>query len=251
LRADEFPLPNNTEPDLVYTAIEWRSMAGPTLTRTVDEMVDCAHAAITIADTRDRRMIFYGHCLGAIVAYELALRLQREGLRAPDHLLVAGVVGPHMYVAPDAHKLPTDKLIELLGVLKYPFADRLKHDPAFLNDRIGMIRADLEAMAVYQYQETDALGIPITAISLRHDLWSYPLRTDTWKHHTRDRCDVVQWDGDHYVNMRHPERIHELVRSIALSAVPQDDQPGRLANARVFTASANDNVIENARRRIP
>ena len=213
LRADEFPLPDNTGPDLVYTAVEWHGVADPTMTRTVDEMVNCAYAAVRGAD--DRRMIFYGHCLGAIVAYELALRLQREGLRAPEHLLVAGVVGPHMYVAPDAHRLPTDKLIELLGVLKYPFADRLKQDLAFRNDRIGMIRADLEAMALYQYQETDALGAPITAVSLRHDLWSYPLRTDTWKHHTRARCEVVQWDGDHYVSMRHPERIHELVRSMA------------------------------------
>jgi surfactin synthase thioesterase subunit/NAD(P)-dependent dehydrogenase (short-subunit alcohol dehydrogenase family)/acyl carrier protein len=247
LRANEFPLPVHTGPELVYTAIEWHGAAGPTLTRTVDEMVDCAHAAVR--ERPDRRVIFYGHCLGAIVAYELALRLQKEGLRVPDHLLVAGVVGPHLYVAPDAHKLPTDKLIELLSVLKYPFAARLKQDRAFLNDRIAMIRADLEAMAVYQYRETDALGIPITAVAMRHDLWSYPLRTDTWKHHTRARCDVVHWDGDHYVNMRHPDRIHELVCAMAQSAAPPDDQPGRLANIRVLVANANDSALENAQRR--
>jgi surfactin synthase thioesterase subunit len=213
--------------------------------------VSCAYAAVREAQTQAQRVIFYGHCLGAIVAYELAVRLQREGLRGPEHLLVAGVVGPHMYVAPDAHKLPTAKLIELLGVLKYPFADRLKHDPVFLNGRIDLIRADLEAMAVYQYQETDTLGIPITAIALRHDLWSYPLRTDSWKHHTRERCEVVQWDGDHYVNMRHPERIHELVRAMVQSVMPHDDQPGRLANMRVLVANANDTALENAVRRTP
>lgn len=247
LRADEFPLPRHTGPELVYTAIEWHGVARPSMARTVDEMVNCAHAAVR--EFQDRRVIFYGHCLGAIVAYELALALQRGGLRGPEHLLVAGVVGPHMYVAPDAHKLPTDKLVELLGVLKYPFADRLKHDRVFLNDRIAMIRADLEAMAVYQYQETEALSIPITAIALRHDLWSYPLRTDTWKYHTRDRCEVVQWDGDHYVNMRHPERIHELVRAMTPPVVPHDDQPARLANVRVLVANANDSTLENAKRR--
>jgi len=163
--------------------------------------------------------IFHGQCVGAIVAYELALRLQREGLRVPEHLLVAGVVGPHMYVAPNAHKLPTDKLLELMRVVKYPFAARLENDPDFLRERIGMLRADLEAMASYQYQETELLRAPITAVSLRHDLWSYPLRTDTWKHHTEGGCEVVTWDGDHYYTLTGIERIHELVQSLTARAV--------------------------------
>ena len=123
-----------------------------------------------------------------------------------------------MYVAPDAQKLPTGKLVELLGVLEHPFAERLKNDRAFLNERIGTLRADLEAMAAYQYQPADPLDVPITAMSLRRDLWSYPLRTDTWTAHTRDRCEVVEWEGDHYFAMRHPERIHELLKRCAMAA---------------------------------
>jgi hypothetical protein len=49
-------------------------------------------------------------------------------------------------------------------------------------------------------------------------LWSYPLRTDTWTLHTRARCDVVEWEGDHYVAMRHPERIHELLMRSAVGS---------------------------------
>jgi len=127
-------------------------------------------------------------------------------------------VGPHLYVAPDAHQLPTEKLLELLGVLKYPFAERLARDPAFLAARIGVLRADLEAMSHYQYREGELLDAPITAISMRHDLWSYPLRTETWRYHTQQRADVVHWEGDHYFNMRHPDRVHELVRDFAVNS---------------------------------
>jgi surfactin synthase thioesterase subunit len=217
IRANELPLPNQEEADLVmYTSVEWRGPNALIAPRTIEAMVN--HAYEAICDDLDQPLIFYGHCLGALVAYELARRLQNEGKRVPDHLLVVGVVGPHKYVAPDAQKVPTDKLLELLGVLKHPFAKRLKNDPAFLNERIDMLRADLEAMAVYEYQPGDPLDVPITAVSLRHDLWSYPLRTDTWKAHTQDRCDVVQWEGDHYFAMRHPERIHELLTRSVIEA---------------------------------
>ena len=73
-------------------------------------------------------------------------------------------------------------------------------------------------MAAYQYQPAEPLDAPITAVSLRHDLWSYPLRTDTWGLHTRARCEVVEWEGDHYFAMRHPERIHELLKRFAVGA---------------------------------
>jgi len=213
----EFPRPEHGDSGLIYETVEWRGRKPLGSVRTVEEMVGIAFDAVRshLADGS----VFYGHCLGAIVAYELALRIQQQGLRVPDHLIVAGVVGPHLYVAPDAHQLPTEKLLELLGVLKYPSAERLKRDPAFRQARIEMIRADLAAMSRYQYVEGELLDAPITAISLRHDLWSYPLRTDSWKQHTKQHADIVQWDGDHYCNMRQPERIAELISAFALSSV--------------------------------
>jgi len=215
IRADEFPLPDQSETDpVIYKAVEWRGADALMPPRTIDEMVN--HAYEAMADDLDQSIIFYGHCLGAIVAYELALRLQKAGQSVPGHLLVSGAVGPHKYVAPDAQKLPNGKLLELLGVLKHPWAERLRNDAAFLKERIDTLRADLGAMAAYQYQPGDPLDVPITAVSLRHDLWSYPLRTDTWILHTRARCDVVEWEGDHYFAMRHPERIHELLKRFAI-----------------------------------
>ena len=214
--AAEFPLPGDTS-DLRYEAVEWRGKGPLGSVRSVGEMVSIAHDAVQ--GRLDGSVVFYGHCLGAIVAYELSLRLEGEERSAPDHLIVAGVVGPHLYVAPDAHKLPTEKLLELLSVLKYPFAERLKRDPAFRQARLAMVRADLEAMSAYQYHPSEPLAAPITAVSMRHDLWSYPLRTESWRHHTKQRAEVVHWPGDHYYNMRHPEKIHELMRELTQSSV--------------------------------
>jgi surfactin synthase thioesterase subunit len=203
IRAEELPLPDAVDTELfVYRPVEWRGANALVPPGTVEEMVN--HAYDAIRDDLDQRFVFYGNCLGAIVAYELARRLQQGG-RGPDHLLVAGAVGPHKYVAPDAQTLPGAKLLELLGVLRYPWAERLRTDPAFRDGRLDAIRADLGAMAAYEYRRADPLDDPITAVSLR------------------PRCDVVEWEGDHYFAMRHPDRIHELVTRAAAGG---HDRPG-------------------------
>lgn len=210
MRGDELVLPAGKQTDLNYATIEWRGPNGH-LPRTIEQMVDHAHAAVR---GRHGRTLLYGHCLGAIVAYELALRLWREGHPLPEQLLVTGTVGPHLYVAPNAHQLPTEKLLELLGVLHYPFIDRLRRDRAFLDERQGLIRADLEAMASYQYHSAQPLPVPITAISFRHDLWSYPLRTKSWRDHTGAGFRLEEWPGDHYGAVAYPERVDRLIRSL-------------------------------------
>ena len=208
--ADEFIVPENSDSDINYERIEWRGADDNRPLRSVEGLVERAHSLIR---SRLRgRFAFYGHCLGAIVAYELTLRLREEGLPVPELLVAAGLMGPHLYVAPNAHRLPADKLLELLNVIRYPFARRLCEDVEFQQRRLPMIRADLEAMAGYEYRQRRPLGLPITAISPRHDLWSYPLRTDSWKLHTQGACRVLEWEGDHYAPLRRPDLIHDEIR---------------------------------------
>lgn len=215
ISASEFTVPPTAERE--YRVIEWRSPRERGTTRTVAAAV--GSALLAGSDQLDVPFAFYGHCLGAIVAYELALRLQREGLPVPTHLVTAGAVGPHLYIAPDAHRLPVPKLFELLRVLKHPAVSRLESDSAFRLERLPLLRADFEAMASYEYVDGEPLGAPITAVSLRHDLWSYPLRTDTWRHHTACECHVVERAGDHYLPLREPDLIDDLLRASASGSV--------------------------------
>jgi acyl transferase domain-containing protein/surfactin synthase thioesterase subunit/NADPH:quinone reductase-like Zn-dependent oxidoreductase/NAD(P)-dependent dehydrogenase (short-subunit alcohol dehydrogenase family) len=210
VRAADFAACLGSAPDIAYEPVEWNDCAAPPA-RTVEEIVERLRPRLEAGPPA----LFYGHCLGGIVAYELALRLQREGAPLPDHLIVAGAVGPHLYVAPDAYRLPTPKLVELLRVLRFPGSESLRDDGKASEDTLERVRADLEAMARYDYRSGSLLDVPITAISLRHDLWSYPRRADSWQLHTARECRVVEWSGDHYHAMRSPEALTELMREIA------------------------------------
>jgi surfactin synthase thioesterase subunit/NAD(P)-dependent dehydrogenase (short-subunit alcohol dehydrogenase family)/aryl carrier-like protein len=214
--ADEWPLPmpegGVAADGVTYEVIDWRG--GPHARPTsVAEMVDTAYSAV--AARSGERLAFYGQCLGGIVAYELALRLQDEGKPGPEHLVITGAVPPHIYIAPNGHMLSTEKILELLRVLEFPQIDRLERDPEFLAERIDGIRADLKAMSTYRYQHRPPLNIPITVVALRLDLWCYSsYRLLAWAYHTARKCEVVEWHGAHYHTVRHPELIHDLLRSV-------------------------------------
>jgi surfactin synthase thioesterase subunit len=214
--ASELPPLPGADQDFTCAQLEWRDLQSGSQ-ETVAGAVERAQRLVR--GFGDRRMVFYGHCLGAIVAYELAVRLAREGLAGPEHLITAGAVGPHLYVAPDAHRLPTPKLRELLRVLKFPHCERLEGDATFQAERLAMLRRDFGAMASYEHQPSEPLDIPITAVSLRHDLWSYPLRTGSWQAHTKLRCDVVERPGDHFVPLREPAVLSEILRSLGARSV--------------------------------
>lgn len=213
--ASEVPLPRAKDGVGRYVPVEYRGNQQEAIATRIDHMVDLAYVAL--ADSVTPSCVFYGQCLGAAVAYELVLRLEREGRATPGHLIVAGAVGPHLYVAPNAHRLPTEKVLELLSVIEHPHVAELRSNEEFRTRRMPSLRGDLEAMATYQYESQEPLTTPITAISQRLDLWSYPLRTESWMLHTAAACQVIEWPGSHYASFHQPERVHELVRGLAHS----------------------------------
>ena len=48
----------------------------------------------------EKPFVFFGHSMGALIAFELAHELRRRGLATPVHLVVSGHRAPHL---PDRH----------------------------------------------------------------------------------------------------------------------------------------------------
>ncbi|MEJ2670136.1 MAG: thioesterase domain-containing protein, partial [Gammaproteobacteria bacterium] len=210
LGADDLPYEALSQNLLRFKSIDWHGESIDSPLDSIDKIAD--HLFEVLAPTWTEPSLLFGHCLGATVAYELALRMQDQGI-PPLGLVVAGVVAPHLYVAPNAHLLPDEKLVELMQVVKYPYAHELEVNALFRRNKLDLLRRDLKAMATYEYRSQAPLVCPITALSLRHDLWSYPLRTNCWRYHTHQRFEVKEWPGDHY----QPLQRMDDVRSIILS----------------------------------
>lgn len=116
----------------------------------------------------DRPFAFFGHCMGALIAYETALRLQEHGLRSPYHLYISASRAPHSSHRGPLHASMSD--IELASILQKRSAGI--QDPEELSLvlplSLPLLRKDLEMCDRYRRQPS-LLGIPITTFAWRND----------------------------------------------------------------------------------
>ena len=83
----------------------------PAFTR-MGPLVDAIVAEVTF----DGPFAFFGHSLGALVAYEVARVLHATGRRQPDRLFASACPAPHLpRIDPPIHQLPDEELAALIN----------------------------------------------------------------------------------------------------------------------------------------
>jgi surfactin synthase thioesterase subunit len=153
---------------------------------------------------------FFGHCMGALVAFELARSLRREG-REPVHLLVSALRPPQLgHGTGRLHRLRGDAFqAALVGFDGIP--RELQNEPEFLKIILPTLRADFETCETYEYSAEAPLGCPISVYSGRNDTRSPSAEMILWKHHTAGKFSSRVFPGNHF--------FIESSRKAVLSAV--------------------------------
>src|SRR5215510_10563903 len=111
-----------------------------------DDVVDVMNAVYSdLQPFLKKPFAFFGHSMGAMVSYEFARRLQREGQSEPLQLFVSGCVAPHerMFKEPTYH-LPQPEFIAELRRLQGTPAEVLDNAD-LMQLMMPMIRADFKA----------------------------------------------------------------------------------------------------------
>src|SRR5258708_6849949 len=92
---------------------------------------------------------FFGHSMGALVAFELARELRRQGRRMPQYLFASGHRGPQLEnTSRRLHMLPDDELIQELAEMNGTPAEILDNKE-FMQLVLPIFRADLELCETY------------------------------------------------------------------------------------------------------
>jgi surfactin synthase thioesterase subunit len=158
----------------------------------------------------DMPFAFFGHCMGALVAFELARSLRREG-REPVHLLVSALRPPQLgHGTGRLHRLRGDAFqAALVGFDGIP--RELQNEPEFLKIILPTLRADFETCETYEYSAEAPLGCPISVYSGRNDTRSPSAEMILWKHHTAGKFSSRVFPGNHF--------FIESSRKAVLSAV--------------------------------
>lgn len=146
----------------------------------------------------DKPFAFFGHSMGAKIAFEVARRLRREGSRQPVHLFVSSSPAPHL---PDSdrhfYNLPNPLFVDELRRLNGTPTDVLDH-PELMDLILPMLRADFEVVQTYAYTKEAPLACPITAFGGLQDEEVEVTQLVAWDEHTTAPFTMRMFPGDHF-----------------------------------------------------
>ncbi|MGW7383057.1 thioesterase II family protein [Streptomyces sp. NPDC054794] len=177
-------------------------------------LADAVAQQLAAADAGIPR-VFFGHSMGAIVAYETALRLGDAG---PVHLIAAGRPAPSRIRDTHAHLLSDDALLEQVVELGGTEVELLDH-PELRELVLPVIRGDYRASETYRQREGQGLGCPVTVLVGDADPLTPLADARAWAPHTMGPCRVRVLPGDHFFVSGHWGTVADVARQ-ALEAVP-------------------------------
>jgi surfactin synthase thioesterase subunit len=185
---------------------------------------DCRQLAAEIAaeivaavrPSADRRIVLFGHSVGALIAYEIAGLLERQpGVRLAK-LIVSGTAAPHL---PDRDGLRSsqsdDEIVAALDDLDDAGAEAL-HNPELRELLLPILRAGFRVSEDYRPTRGTMLSTPIVAFGGEDDELASPAELDAWAEHTTGSFQRLSFPGGHF--FLHNESAQQVVTQLGLIA---------------------------------
>ncbi|MBA3531026.1 MAG: thioesterase, partial [Ardenticatenales bacterium] len=115
-----------------------------------------------IAPLLDKPFILFGHSMGALIGYELALYLQNNGYPQAHHLFVSAFRAPHVPDhLPDVHRWSDEELQQFM-IDEYAMPREVFAYPGFNELMLPTLRADLMLCATHRCKSAWLLHTPLT-----------------------------------------------------------------------------------------
>jgi medium-chain acyl-[acyl-carrier-protein] hydrolase len=172
----------------------------------------------------DKPFVFFGHSMGAIIAFELARSLRRKYGHEPRALFVAGRRAPQVPSSEHiTYNLPHDEFIEELIKLDGTPKEVIEH-AELMELMIPLLRADFQLVQTYEYLAGAPLRCPIAVYGGLQDAEVPPDKLSPWKEVTSSRFALHMLPGDHFFIRSSQTQLldllaRELHEAVALSRV--------------------------------
>lgn len=151
------------------------------------------------AETRpllDKPFAFFGHSMGAVIAFELARMLRRQ--REPEHLFISGRRAPQLpRDEPFTYHLPEAEFIATVQKLNGTPREVLEH-PELMKLMLPLLRADFEVCQTYSFEPGPPLNCDMTILGGLEDPDVPRSSLVPWSEQTTGACTVRMLPGDHF-----------------------------------------------------
>ncbi|APR74830.1 Malonyl CoA-acyl carrier protein transacylase [Minicystis rosea] len=140
---------------------------------------------------------FFGHSMGAVLAFELARTLRRRGAPLPAHLFASACPAPHIPDDDASHALSDDALIDHLRALGGMREEILAHRE-LMEMILPVFRADAALTETYVHATEPPLDLPFTAFGASSDTKATRADLEAWREHTTRGFTIALFPGDHF-----------------------------------------------------
>ncbi|HWB98560.1 MAG TPA: alpha/beta fold hydrolase, partial [Bryobacteraceae bacterium] len=175
----------------------------------------------------DRPFAFFGHSLGALIAFELTRELARRNAPGPVRLFASARRAPHLpHSRRPIHHLPAGDFIRELKA--YKGTPGVVLDDADLRALLlPMIRADFAVNETYTYAAGPLLACPISGLGGVEDDHVNPHELAAWKQETQGGFSIRMFPGGHfYLRDRRLELLKVIADDLA-GVSPAATRPAR------------------------
>jgi surfactin synthase thioesterase subunit len=182
----------------------------------LDRMVDaCMKAIIPVLD---KPCVFFGHSMGARIAYEIAKRLSHYG-NEPLGLIVSGARAPHIPSTDPVYHLADEPLIEEIRK-KNGTPDEILRDRELMQLLLPRLRAD--------YTLADTAPLESGDVKLNHNIVALGGLSDPdveieklsgWSGYTTSDFTMHLFEGDHFFIQSSQRLVLPIINFVLASVI--------------------------------
>jgi medium-chain acyl-[acyl-carrier-protein] hydrolase len=175
----------------------------------VEELLDALLTALQ--PWMDVPFAFFGHSMGAMLAFELTRSLRRRGAPLPVHLFVSGRGAPQIpSTRPPLHQLPDDKFLEAIRRFG-GLPEVVLENPELVAMVLPALRADFQLVDEWTYRPEAPLNLPLSAFGGDADRAVPHDELAAWAEQTTGPWEVDHFVGGHFYLQSHQAELVALV----------------------------------------
>jgi surfactin synthase thioesterase subunit len=161
--------------------------------------------------------VFFGHSLGALISFEVARQLRREGQAQPLRLFASAHRAPQLpHPHPILHALPDKDFIDQMCHQYGGIPQAVLDNPDLVELMLPCLRADFTVFETYRHVDEAPLGCPITAFGGTRDRRITEREISEWRQQSGPDFRFEMFDGDHFfVQDRRDQLLASIMRDVS------------------------------------
>jgi surfactin synthase thioesterase subunit len=208
-----FPVSRALTPGIAVLSVQYPGHQDRRNERSIEDIRELADVVVAeLLPLADRPTALFGHSMGALVAFEVARRLEDHGIR-PSALFVSGRRAPSRHRDGTVHLRDDAGIIDEIRRLGGT-GSAILGEEEFLRMALPAIRSDFKAVETYRFRPGELLAAPIFAHVGDHDPQATVEEVQAWADHTSGHFALNVHHGGHFYLTGQMDRTAAEIRHV-------------------------------------